>query len=287
MMDLFCCETPENRAYPDKVLLTKRVLVNILKIEERYALLSNCFPTVQTEVTVQMRKIVADWMMEVCEEQSCQDEVFPLAMNFMDRFLRVCCIRPLPAQTLVFYTDHSITIEQLRKWEILVLSKLKWDVAAVTPQDFLRHILWRLPVESVGINYDIVNSHAKTLISLCAREFEFTRYLPSMIACGSVVSALCGLGWMAKSGRNLTDLLKMLHEITSIEQEFIYECFKQIENMVSQSASSSNCVPCAPETDNSLYGLRPDEFTPPPSASDKLQEQESAGTPTDVRDVHF
>lgn len=37
----------------------------------------------------------------------------------------------------------------------------------------------------------------------------------------------------------------------------------------------------------SSCSVRADEFTPPPSASDKLQEQESAGTPTDVRDIHF
>lgn len=57
----------------------------------------------------------------------------------------------------------------LQRWELLVLSKLKWDVASVTPQDFLRHLLGRLPVQSVGIEYNMVNSHAKTLIALCAR----------------------------------------------------------------------------------------------------------------------
>lgn len=72
----------------------------------------------------------------MCDEQNCQDEVFPLAVNFMDRFLAVRSIsksqlqllgtscmliasklrepKPLPAKTLVFYTDNSITIQDLR-----------------------------------------------------------------------------------------------------------------------------------------------------------------------------
>lgn len=51
----------------------------------------------------------------------------------------------------------------------MVLSKLKWDVSAVTPQDFLRHILRRLPLESVSLDSTMVHRHAQTFIALCAR----------------------------------------------------------------------------------------------------------------------
>lgn len=65
-LKLLCCETSttENRAYPDKVLLSNRVLDNLLKTEEQYALPAS-FLRKQTEVTPHMRKIVAEWMMEV------------------------------------------------------------------------------------------------------------------------------------------------------------------------------------------------------------------------------
>jgi cyclin D2 len=48
------------------------------------------FRYVQTEIKPHMRKIVCDWMLEVCQELCCQPEVFCLAVNYMDRFLAIC-----------------------------------------------------------------------------------------------------------------------------------------------------------------------------------------------------
>lgn len=76
-MELLCAErvspgsegaprAPAPRAaQPDPVLLRRRVLDNLLRTEERYAVTANYFGTVQTEISPHMRRLVAEWMLEV------------------------------------------------------------------------------------------------------------------------------------------------------------------------------------------------------------------------------
>jgi len=72
-MDLLCCETTETecRAYADPALLgDDRVLQNLLQTEERYAPSRSYFECVQRDISPLMRKIVAEWMLEVSEQES-------------------------------------------------------------------------------------------------------------------------------------------------------------------------------------------------------------------------
>ena len=125
-------------------------------------------------------------MFEVTEEQCCEEEVFTLSINYLDRFLSVMSIRkthlqllgtacmflasklketiPLTAEKLVIYTDHSITLEGLLNWEILILSKLRWDISAVTPNEFLDQLLTRLKVPK-EIDIPMIRKHAQTFVA--------------------------------------------------------------------------------------------------------------------------
>lgn len=91
-LKLVCCEssTIENRAYPDKVLLSNRVLDNLLKSEEQYAL-SASFLRKQTEVTPHMRKIVAEWMMEVSFRR------FNRFLNFSPKSKKILFLHNFPS----------------------------------------------------------------------------------------------------------------------------------------------------------------------------------------------
>lgn len=66
--NLFCYELDGcKRAYEDPVLLKdERVLQNLLMTEDRYLPSPSYFKCVQTDIKASMRKIVADWMLEVC-----------------------------------------------------------------------------------------------------------------------------------------------------------------------------------------------------------------------------
>lgn len=286
-MELLCLETVV-RARPDPNLLRdERVLQSLLTVEERFLPQFSYFKCFQKDLQPFMRRMVATWMLEVCEEQKCEEEVFPLSMNYLDRFLAavptkrcnlqllgaVCLFlasklketRPLSAHKLCVYTDHSVRPAQLLEWELVVLGKLKWNLAVVTPNDFIEHIVTRLPLPAAKLA--LIRKHVQTFIALCATDFHFSMYPPSMIATGSVGAAICGLQLdsdQSQWGHSLTDLLA---KITNTEVDVLKACQEQIERVLESSLRE---------------GRRQQQRGP----SDKsLEDQDQASTPTDVRDV--
>ena len=115
-----------------------RILQNLLRNEDRFLPeIPDYMKTLQSNnITADMRKTVANWMLEVIREQNSQAEVFCLSMNILDRFLSqtqihrsqlqllgaVCILIaskirepcPIPGKSLIIYTDYSITAEELK-----------------------------------------------------------------------------------------------------------------------------------------------------------------------------
>lgn len=54
----------------------------------------------------------------------------------------------------------------LQQMELLVLNKLKWDLAAITPHDFIEHFLSKLKIHQS--TKQILRKHAETFVALCA-----------------------------------------------------------------------------------------------------------------------
>ncbi|XP_056132276.1 G1/S-specific cyclin-D2b [Lampris incognitus] len=294
-MELLCLESDKVvRAQPDpNILYDERVLQSLLTIEDRFLPQGSYFQCVQKDILPYMRRMVAGWMHEVSEEEKSNEDVFPLAINYLDRFLAVAptrkchlqllgavCMflasklkdsRPLSAEKLCMYTDNSISPRELLEWELVVLGKLKWNMASVIPNDFIEHIVRRLPLPKNKLA--VVRKHTQIFIALCATEFSLAMNPPSMIATGSLGAAICGLQLdhtdQNLSRDNLTDLLA---KITSTEVDCLRECQEQIERVL---ASSLRQV----QQQRQETAIR--------AGSKVMEQQDQSSTPTDMHDVNL
>jgi len=190
------------KAIPDPVLTNDpRVVAVMLGQEETRRV--DYFSTVQPELRPHMRRIVTDWMLEVCEDQEAGTEVFLLAVHYLDTFLSSTPIRksqfqlaaatclllaskfssvvPISADQLVLYTDYSITTEELVSWELLLLQSLRWQLSVVTSYALASHILplLRLPQSNT----------CNSLLLHAATSYSASSLPPSLLAAAAILSA--------------------------------------------------------------------------------------------------
>lgn len=64
------------------------------------------------------------------------------------------------------YVNLGLFISPSQQMELLALNKLKWDLASVTPHDFIEHFLAKLPIHQSS--KQILHKHAQTFVALCA-----------------------------------------------------------------------------------------------------------------------
>uniref|UniRef100_A0A672UJF3 Cyclin D3 n=1 Tax=Strigops habroptila TaxID=2489341 RepID=A0A672UJF3_STRHB len=160
------------------------------------------------------------------------------------------------------------TSSSSKDWEILVLEKLKWDLVSVIANDFLAHILYRLPLPKDKM--ELVKKHAQTFIALCATDYTFAMYPPSMIATGSIGAAIHGLT-VSVSGFSGEAMTELLASITGTEVDCLKACQEQIEAALAESLKQASQTP---------QELRATKSAAYPGS-------QPTGTPTDVTDVNL
>ncbi|XP_075886172.1 G1/S-specific cyclin-D2-like [Nelusetta ayraudi] len=294
VIELYCMESQTAvKAQPDPAILCDiRVLQSLLTIEEKFLPQCSYFQRVQKDIQPYMRRMVAGWMHEVCEEESSNEDVFPLAINYLDRFLAVMatrktylqllgavCLflasklkdcRPLSAEKLCMFTDNSITARELLDWELVVLGKLRWNMASVIPNDFIEHIIHRLPLPKDKLA--MIRKHTLTFIALCATDDGLAMNPPSMIASGSMGAAICGLQLDHTDQRLSRDnLTELLAKITNTEVDCLRACQEQIERVLTSSLKQGQQY----------------QQESAARAANKTREQQESSTPTDVQDVNL
>ena len=184
----------------------------MLAEEKRMKKVDYC-ASIQSELKPHMRKIVVDWMLEVCQDQQCQPQVFHLSLNYLDRFLsqknlskncfqamaagclllasKFSEVRPLTTEKLSLYTDNSVSVAELRDWEVRILNILQWELTAVTTQNFLEHFLARSAKQAQLTAK--VGRHAEMLATVAVAEYKFLLVQPSLLAAACLAAACQGL----------------------------------------------------------------------------------------------
>ncbi|XP_054354686.1 G1/S-specific cyclin-E2 isoform X2 [Pongo pygmaeus] len=133
---------------------SKEVWLNMLKKESRYVH-DKHFEVLHSDLEPQMRSILLDWLLEVCEVYTLHRETFYLAQDFFDRFmltqkdinknmLQLIGITSLfiaskleeiyapKLQEFAYVTDGACSEEDILRMELIILKALKWELCPVT-----------------------------------------------------------------------------------------------------------------------------------------------------------
>lgn len=196
----------------DPVYLSdEKVLSRMLISETRQELHSYFDTRMQRDFTENDRHELAVWMRDVCQAEECQPDIFPLSMLIVDRFLsfvktkrtqlqllgavalllasKLRQTNQIPAKHLIYYTQDLITLNELKTWEFFVLTTLKWDLALITPIDFLDIFIKQMKFDDEQFTSDI-EDEAHRMIAQCCLEFKYSLHPPSMIAWACLLRAI-------------------------------------------------------------------------------------------------
>ncbi|KAB7501132.1 G1/S-specific cyclin-D2 [Armadillidium nasatum] len=292
MEALLCAESASIEgpiALQDPVLLSNpNVLQNMLTLQHSTIPPQNYFNFIQHDIKPFMRKLVATWMLERTQLQLVGAVCLLIASK-----IRQC--RALSIELLAYYTENSVSYDEIKKWELVLLSKLGWDLSPVTAGDFLEHLLIRIPTSSRD---KLMRRHASTFIALAATEPDFVGVPPSAIAVGAVVAAVRGLkgtywqdvlvtlaGAVESDSSTLERVVQMIEETIERESALLPENNKSQQQQQQQPFQHTSQY-----QDEPLLGSH--YSTPPSTPTSKQQPQlmefyDGNETPTDITDIMF
>ncbi|XP_044487939.1 G2/mitotic-specific cyclin C13-1-like isoform X2 [Mangifera indica] len=178
-----------------------------LEIEDKRRPFHNYMEKIQTDISVKMREVLVDWLVEVAEEYRLVSDTLYLAVAYVDRFLSyrvltrnklqllgVCCmliaskyeeISPPHVEDFCYVTDNTYTKEEVVDMEEEVLKYLNFEVSTPTTKSFLR-VLMRTTQQNCkkpDLRFEFLCCY---LAELSLLDYSCLRYLPSLIAASAI-----------------------------------------------------------------------------------------------------
>ncbi|XP_072550401.1 cyclin Dx [Salminus brasiliensis] len=266
-----------------------RVIHGLLRSQDRY--LPSPLYTSLIQRDPKRREELAKWTLEVCCDCGCDESVFPLAVSLLDRYLSAtlslpsspyclaaACIlvasklvesEPVSADTLCAAAEYEFLASNLREMERVLLGTLRWDVAAVTPQDFMPHFLSCLEeLEGDSADRDFIvtlRRHSDTLAAMCVCDSRFLGTPASLVSAAAVNSAIRGLE--AKGQREMSHMTSILAALCQTDVA-VLQCYSELIEDALRERLRNSREEQQEEKDGAL-------------------EDERSSTPTDLREIDF
>lgn len=198
---------------PDSVLVQDRVFANLLQSENiYYPPASKPYPLPLSD----QRKQLAEWMLEICQILHNSNQIFLSSVRFLDIILHqqiisskhfhtlasAClCLaskildpRPLSLQDFVRTRTSEIPLSQLQEMEMLVLTRLRWELCSPTSLDFVPFLISKLAplaLQQTGkcIQIKAVQDQIEMFLVLAATEACYSHLRPSILVSGLCLKA--------------------------------------------------------------------------------------------------
>lgn len=158
---------------------------------------------VQKGVTVTMRGVLVDWLVEAAEEYKLGPDTLYLTISYIDRFLSLNAvsrqrlqllgvasmliaskyeeIKPPHVDDLCYITDNTYTKEQVVMMEADVLNSLNFEMGNPTVKTFLRRFV-NVAQETFKTPDLKLEFLAYYLSELSLLDYAFVKFLPSLVA---------------------------------------------------------------------------------------------------------
>ncbi|KAL1813970.1 hypothetical protein DCAR_0626373 [Daucus carota subsp. sativus] len=181
-----------------------------MEAESKRRPLSNYITRVQKDVTVNMRAILVDWLVEVAVEYKLLSDTLYLTISYIDRYLSMNVlnrqklqllgvssmliaskyeeINPPHVEDFVYITDNTYTKEEVVKMEADVLKSLKFEMGNPTVKTFLRRYnsVAQETQEAPSLKLQFLGYY---LAELSLLDYECIKFLPSLVAASVIFLA--------------------------------------------------------------------------------------------------